>query len=586
MTDNQQGNMQHATTPNANGLLQEQVAAHQLAYDPVAKRIAASIFKMMQYEAPEYVAVLPNAFKHLDLKTYDRTAQQLAAFGFSKSIDAESLSFKRSFGKRVMLRFALMDDGNTVAAIYQVPPNEKPRFAWLKKLLGTLPKMLTTVEFETRFVNGHEVLTNNLTGRNVFSAPPEIHSTHFAPDAALDDIWRIHQQCIVQFMQKYPGCEVRSIDNLDDIEQAALHTNQLKASHRRKFGGATRDELMALTKEKFPFVEAGIRSELARLMATQGDTAANASTTPSGTAETPVPAWASFFSTADYALFTALVVTDFARRGKVANINDGVVSTASNDANSSDQHGLQNLAQRCHQERQSAAWPALIASHFTATENARQSATPTIDAASEFAKIANALTIRLYPADYYSSVPAASAAISRSDLDGTISALVIDLPEAVLPVTRDMSRAWGKTDAELFAHALRWLKRDKNIESGALELGQGITVRLVASDGFYAASQALNLEQHQGMIGSHGALVCVPHRHSLVAYPIENRAVATAVERLIPAVINMHHEGPGAISPHLYLYRNKKFTRLPVHTASQSMVSPAFAAFVDSLPAV
>ncbi|RYE93960.1 MAG: hypothetical protein EOO75_03200, partial [Myxococcales bacterium] len=71
----------------------------------------------------------------------------------------------------------------------------------------------------------------------------------------------------------------------------------------------------------------------------------------------PVPAWASFFTSEQYGVFVTLVEADLRQRGLVVSPGDGVVNARQPDGRV---HcfGLQNLAQLC-QHRPVAEWPAM-----------------------------------------------------------------------------------------------------------------------------------------------------------------------------------------------------------------------------------
>jgi hypothetical protein len=567
------------------------------AMAPVGQRIAASIFKLAHPEPPEYVGTQAQKFRHLDLKGYEKAIVQFEALGYTVRMNVESLAHRRSSGQRTVLAFSITEDGSRVSLVFQPGAPQKIRFAWLKRLFGRLPKThsRTMIEIETVFSNGTQLVTNNMAGLNPFGTPPEIISILLPPDTPIPEIDRIHQQKMQEIMAATPGLQAEAAHNLADLTRRSEQANQYKANYRRAIGYVTTEELQALTKENYPYLETTIRAELARLVAGGAPAATSVTSATSATAgsaqksaqkgtqsSTPqaVPEWAAFFTPEQYARFNQLVRADFLQRGQMPTIQDGVLHVPGQAG----QLGLQNLAQLCHQEPDPANWPGLIAEHFANLNRALGSMDQVLGQQSDFEQVKANLTLRLYPADHFQTLPAKDRPISRVDLDGTLSVLVLDLPSAIMPLSRAMAQDWGKSDAELFAMAANWLRHDTDLESGAVELAKGISVQMIASDSFYAASQALVLDERAGFVGSHGALVCVPHRQGLLSYPIENRQVSQAIQYLIPAVQGMFQEGPGSISPHLYWYRNQKFMRLPLNKANNGVASPAFAAFVDSLP--
>ena len=52
-------------------------------------------------------------------------------------------------------------------------------------------------------------------------------------------------------------------------------------------------------------------------------------------------------------------------------------------------------------------------------------------------------------------------------------------------------------------------------------------------------------DENKHLVGTHGALVGLPHRHIALIYPIENISVMGAINTLIPVIYGMFGERPG-----------------------------------------
>ena len=290
-----------------------------------------------------------------------------------------------------------------------------------------------------------------------------------------------------------------------------------------------------------------------------------------------VPDWASFFSLAQYERFNELVLADFTRRGQTASLRDGCAFVEGAESG----QGLQNLAQTCHMAGDEALWPTVIRDHFERLERTMAQLESFQKNMADFEAAKPFLTVRLYPADHAEQAGPDNLVL-RHDLEGTVTVLALDLPDAVMTVSPSMAKAWERPAEELFATALDWLRADATAETGQTDLG-GVKLYMVASDGFYAASQVLRLKELDGFVGSFGALVGVPHRHGLLAYPIEGAGVLPALQKLLPAVRNMYQQGPGSISPDLFWFHDGAFTRLPVTVEGKNLVFAPPAAFQELL---
>lgn len=168
---------------------------------------------------------------------------------------------------------------------------------------------------------------------------------------------------------------------------------------------------------------------------------------------------------------------------------------------------------------------------------------------------------RLLPALY----PPASAStlLAREDLEGVSTALVLASGDTVRGIPASARQAWGRPPEGLFASALGNLERDVPLEFRPLRLSLGIELLAAQDERPFAASHVLLLDRHPQALGPHGALVAVPTRHTLLCYPIRDQGVTLAVQFLPVVARRLHAAGPGPVTDSIYLYRNKRFVRIP-----------------------
>jgi len=282
------------------------------------------------------------------------------------------------------------------------------------------------------------------------------------------------------------------------------------------------------------------------------------------------PSWANFFSADEYNRFIDLIERYFREKKLRYRLGDGVVFLEQTQRGDNHQLGLFNLAQLC--ARHSADdWNGIITDHFQTMEKSQREQHVLEERLTDFERVEELLSIRLWPEDYLGQIDSEKI-IHRVDLPGTISALVFDLPSSIRNVTPEEAETWGKSHEELFAIALEQVRENCIPDKSDQQLSPQVAVRLLSDESFFVASHALLLDDyHSECVGGFGSLVGIPHRHVLLAYPIEDLNVVPAINLLIPILVGMEREGPGSISPRLYWYRHGEFTDLPYSIKDRSL---------------
>lgn len=301
--------------------------------------------------------------------------------------------------------------------------------------------------------------------------------------------------------------------------------------------------------------------------------------------QTGVPAWADFLDAAEYKAFDSAVNGYFKSLGKPFKIEDGTVRTPwmANDSNMQNL-GLLNVAQMCKQGKIQ-EYPEIIRNHFEVMRKSQDFITGFFDTMDDFDFVRPFIGTRLYHKDHVKSI-GASGVISKPVTEDIIAMLVFDMPQAISSVKPEQAKVWKKTNDELLALGLQNIR--ENYDFGVTDLDSKVKLRAILQNHFFGSNIILDLDNRPELIGTHGTLLIVPHRHTTVFHPIEDDTVVLAVNMLIPMAQGMHHEGPGSISPHLYWYRRGEFVLLP-YTIDEHRLSfqppKEFVAMLDYLAA-
>jgi hypothetical protein len=274
----------------------------------------------------------------------------------------------------------------------------------------------------------------------------------------------------------------------------------------------------------------------------------------------PVPNWANFFSHDEYDTFIGAVETYFEGQGHPFTIDDGIVRTQWVSRDSSMQNlGLMNVAQMCKQGKVE-DYMDIVENHFEVMRKSQDFMTEFFARMDDYDFVAPFIGTRLYHIDHVSSVGAANV-LSKPVTEEIIALLVFDMPQAISSVKPEQAKVWGKSVDELIAIGLENIA--ENYPFDVLELEANIPIKAVVQDHFFGANILLDLANHPELVGTHGTLVGVPHRHTTLMFPIEDISVLRAINMMIPMINGMHNEGPGSISECLYWYRAGAFEKLP-----------------------
>jgi hypothetical protein len=175
-----------------------------------------------------------------------------------------------------------------------------------------------------------------------------------------------------------------------------------------------------------------------------------------------------------------------------------------------------------------------------------------------FATVQGLLTLRLYPGD----IEGRELLACREDLEGTVTALVLDLPTGLLPLTLQDVKVWGRPLEDLFETARYNVAARVRPERHQRRPARGIELLLLRGSQPLVASHVLLLKElHRQGLGPRGSLVAVPNRHTVVLCPLEDQDPARAARHVLAAIEEFGRNG--AITDSLYWFDAERFHRIP-----------------------
>jgi hypothetical protein len=285
--------------------------------------------------------------------------------------------------------------------------------------------------------------------------------------------------------------------------------------------------------------------------------------------KSPVPEWADYFTQEEWDAFLAAVHTYFKAKGDPYTIGDGVVETAWGSKSGKPQElGLTNVSQMCKQSTPD-DYVRVVQNHFETMRKSQEFIGEFFERINDFDFVAPFIGARLYHKDHVASIGAANV-LYKPVTEEIIAMLVLDMPQAVSSVKPEQVQVWGRSSEELFALGLQNIFENYDFE--VMELDAGIPLKAIVQDHFFGANILLDLAHHPELLGTHGTLVGVPHRHTTLFFPIEDTSFIQAINMMIPMIHGMHHEGPGSISNCLYWYRAGAFEKLPYEISPEQTI--------------
>ncbi len=173
----------------------------------------------------------------------------------------------------------------------------------------------------------------------------------------------------------------------------------------------------------------------------------------------------------------------------------------------------------------------------------------------DFEKASKYLAVRIYNQDFMESFKLEEVAY-RKDLEGTVTVLVLDLPDSVESVLKATIEKWNKQPEELFTLGMENLREKFKREA---ERTENNFLKLSGED-IFVTSDALFFERNKACLGRYGSIFCLPNRDTLVAVAInEDLDLEVGLQFMIPfAEDTFDNSGDLAITRHIFWHYEGK----------------------------
>jgi len=278
----------------------------------------------------------------------------------------------------------------------------------------------------------------------------------------------------------------------------------------------------------------------------------------------------------DYKYLVNESVKAVSKNYKITSIKSGVIELEKGQDYSI--VNLHNLILNCSQiDKEN--WSEFINSHFQSMYESMEKQKQ-LDP-NKFETLVDYLSIRIYPENYVTQNGGTDKLISKKQLDGTISLLVLDLPSTFASVQKEMFDLWNKPIDEVFDIAQKNINRQEFTK--ATEYfdvnGQKIEVNFIENED-YGASLALDLISNvPEFVGEWGSVIAIPNKGIVDICKITKDKpldFILFIQQFKPVVEKFFNQHPQRISRDFYWYYNNKFTKINIskNNGEFNVISP------------
>lgn len=272
-------------------------------------------------------------------------------------------------------------------------------------------------------------------------------------------------------------------------------------------------------------------------------------------------------SIADYRFIVDSSVAIVKTRYKVAFVKGGTIFVLIGKDTAS--VNLDNLVLKCLAEQDRSVWNTVIRGHFSnlfVSIDAQNQLDP-----KNYETVKKSLSLRIYPKETVDARGGPEQLVARTDMDGTYTLLMLDLPGAFTPVQKKMFDGWNKDQAEVFRAAQENVdtqKMEKTTQSFDFQ-GSHVEITIIGNEN-YAASYALNLMNNSPeLVGEWGCVVSMPNKALVNLCKISREKpldFVKFIQMTLPFNEKAYRDHPQPISDHYFWYYKGTFTLIAVMT--------------------
>lgn len=276
----------------------------------------------------------------------------------------------------------------------------------------------------------------------------------------------------------------------------------------------------------------------------------------------------------DYKKLVDIAVSVISKRYTIDFIKDGAVQLKSGQDMQT--FNLHNLIGKCVMVKDKAQWQKVAQEHFEkifSSIDEQKKIDP-----ENYETIKKYLSIRIYPKETVIQRGGTVRLVAKTDLEGTYSLLMLDLPNAFTTVQKELFELWKKDTSEVFNIAQQNVNNqqiEKVTENFDID-GSNVEIIFLGNED-YAASYALDLINNSPtLVGEWGSVIAIPNKGLVNICKISKDKpldFVKFIQRMKPLIEKSYTEHPQQISDQYFWYYKGVFTRINVLTDSSGNIN-------------
>ncbi|MGV3596252.1 MAG: hypothetical protein ACO1PI_00210 [Bacteroidota bacterium] len=281
-----------------------------------------------------------------------------------------------------------------------------------------------------------------------------------------------------------------------------------------------------------------------------------------------IPEWARIFNAQEYIQFINAIEVYFTKKNIAFELGNGILHLEENNSIGLSTLGLVNLAQSCKLSGEK-NFKKYISEHFESLARSIEFEEELEKIVTDFEKVKEYVGVRIYPIEYISAIPRDQTIIKEIAGD-IVRVLIFDFPDSIRNIQPELTEQWGMSIDDLFNYGTSNIENKYPFRVSENNL-DGQIMFTVTEDHFFSPNIILNIENYPHLIGRYGSLIGIPHRHTVIIYPINDIEIIKGITNLIQIVRGLYNEGPGSISSNLHWYDGEGFEMLSCKNEDNSI---------------
>lgn len=265
----------------------------------------------------------------------------------------------------------------------------------------------------------------------------------------------------------------------------------------------------------------------------------------------------------DYKFIVNQSVEEINKYAEVAAVNQGEIQLVSIKDADQTVFYLDNVIKKCLSEERK-HWDTVIEDHFKSYFDGLKFH-ETLDV-HNFEAIRDYLSIRIYEESFVKEY-SENNWITKNDLEGTTSVLMLDLPTTFTTVTKDVFNLWKKSKTEIFGIAQENVNKNeffKHTETFETE-NDTIEIHFIQNEAIGSSAVLDLVKNAPEFIGEFGSVLAVPNKGFVLLSrisPEKPHDFMTFIQVNYDMVTDFYESHPQPVSKDFFWYYKGKFRKI------------------------